>query len=308
LVPLWETLIYLELRFLVEVIMAEELSDDEQILLTIIASQARIIFSLDWLVKKTDGTREDVEEKLLSLEEKGYIRLKRIQDAIPTSDLTTQNKLLRVASSTLKTMEQIEQLWKKRKQAKRSIYKKLRSELLENLDVYMSQLDEAIIDVEKQLEKLDSQIKGMQEKIYEIKLGSEIDYIESGEAKKLLDSYDKERKDLLEKRNMLIMFIKPSASEYQRRVLEAERDSLKYEVEVLNTKRLIGAIDEEEYQKKVAKLDEETTKIKRTIEDHAGFNIEEALRRLEKMRNTKAIPKKIRERVFKQFNRILLLK
>jgi len=289
--------------------MADELNDDEQRLLTIIASQDSTILSLDWLAKKSDRSREAVEEVLLSLEEKGYIRLKRIEDAILPSELSAQNKLLIVASKTMRTMEQIEKLWKTRKQTDRKVYEKLRSELLENLDIYVPQLEETTIKLEKYLEKLDSKIREVQDKITETKLGLQIDYIDEIEAQRLLESYDREHKDLLERRrNILSIFMDASTIEAQRKMLEEKKDSLKYEVEVLNTKRLIGVIDDGEYEIKVAKLDQKTKRIERSLEDHAGFNIEDVFGRLENMGKTKAIPKKLHERVLKQFNMIRLLR
>ena len=289
--------------------MNDELDDDEHQLLTIIADQENAVFSLDWLATKSDGSREVIEEKLVSLEKKGYIRLKRIKDAILPLEISSQYRLMKAVSKTLEVMVQIEELVKKRKQTRREVYNKVRSELLENMEIYVDQIENIISEVKGQLETLDSKIQEIQDKIEEIKLSYEINYVNQKECEKLLDSYNKDLNNLLERRqNISIIFMEDAEIQSRKKALGDTIDSLEFQVEVLNTRRLIGVVDESEYRQGMSQIDEEKLKIERSIEDYESMNIEDVLKKLEKLKRIRAIPKKVYDKVLKQFNMIQLLK
>ncbi len=289
--------------------MKDELDDDEHQLLTIIADQENAIFSLDWLATKSDSSREVIEEKLVSLEKKGYIRLKRIKDAILPQEISSQYRLMKAVSKTLEIMVQIEELLKKRKQTRREVYNKVRSELLENMEIYVDQIENIISEVKGQLETLDSKIQEIQDKIEEIKLSYEINYVDQKECEKLLDSYNKDLNNLLERRqNISIIFMEDTEIQSRKKALGDTIDSLEFQVEVLNTRRLIGVVDESEYRQGMSQIDEEKLKIERFIEDYESMNIEDVLKKLEKLKRIRAIPKKVYDKVLKQFNMIQLLK
>ena len=289
--------------------MNDELDDDEHQLLTIIADQENAVFSLDWLATKSDGSREVIEEKLVSLEKKGYIRLKRIKDAILPREISSQYRLMKAISKTLEIMVQIEELLKKRKQTRREVYNKVRSELLENMEIYVDQIENIISKVKGQLETLDSKIQEVQDKIEEIKLSYEINYVNQKECEKLLDSYNKDLNNLLERRqNISIIFMEDAEIQSRKKALGDTIDSLEFQVEVLNTRRLISVVDESEYRQGMSQIDEEKLKIERSIEDYESMNIEDVLKKLEKLKRIRAIPKKVYDKVLKQFNMIQLLK
>lgn len=289
--------------------MNDELDDDEHQLLTIIADQENAIFSLDWLATKSDSSREVIEEKLVSLEKKGYIRLKRIKDAILPQEIPSQYRLMKAISKTLEIMVQIEELLKKRKQTRREVYNKVRSELLENMEIYVDQIENIISEVKGQLETLDSKIQDIRDKIEEIKLSYEINYVDQKECEKLLDSYNKDLNNLLERRqNISIIFMEDVEIQSRKKALGDTIDSLEFQVEVLNTRRLIGVVDESEYRQGMSQIDEEKLKIERSIEDYESMNIEDVLKKLEKLKRIRAIPKKVYDKVLKQFNMIQLLK
>lgn len=289
--------------------MNDELDDDEHQLLTIIADQENAVFSLDWLATKSDSSREVIEEKLVSLEKKGYIRLKRIKDAILPQEIPSQYRLMKAVSKTLEIMVQIEELLKKRKQTRREVYNKVRSELLENMEIYVDQIENIISEVKGQLETLDSKIQEIRDKIEEIKLSYEINYVDQKECEKLLDSYNKDLNNLLERRqNISIIFMEDAEIQSRKKALGDTIDSLEFQVEVLNTRRLIGVVDESEYRQGMSQIDEEKLKIERSIEDYESMNIEDVLKKLEKLKRIRAIPKKVYDKVLKQFNMIQLLK
>lgn len=289
--------------------MKDELDDDEHQLLTIIADQENAVFSLDWLATKSDSSREVIEEKLVSLEKKGYIRLKRIKDAILPQEISPQYRLMKAISKTLEIMVQIEELLKKRKQTRREVYNKVRSELLENMEIYVDQIENIISEVKGQLETLDSKIQDIRDKIEEIKLSYEINYVDQKECEKLLDSYNKDLNNLLERRqNISIIFMEDAEIQSRKKALGDTIDSLEFQVEVLNTRRLIGVVDKSEYRQGMSQIDEEKLKIERSIEDYESMNIEDVLKKLEKLKRIRAIPKKVYDKVLKQFNMIQLLK
>jgi hypothetical protein len=274
------------------------------------APNSNRVYSLSRIAGTLGGTTVDLMSAITSLEGKGYIRSWRIapEKSLLPGPLQLKDHAEFVLNQLLEVIVKIERLRDLQKETPKSVYAKVLSELLTQLDTATQRLVDLRGRFSTERDRIRTTIDDDNQRIAETKVRAAIGQMESSEAEKIIERYEREIRDLQSEISAVTHFQhlreeskeKPALSkrDIEKRLLEISN-----ELELIWVRRQVGELAERRYAEEKLRLEGERDRV---ITSLGGLSrnsdpLEDLEGRVQALKRSNVVPDKLASQILSQF-------
>jgi hypothetical protein len=214
--------------------------------------QRSSIMDLEAIAKEVSEAATDVENSLRSLERKGFVLI-HWPRSIPVVPELLSERWERSLSDLLVQLRKITAI-QNRTDIKKHIQQKVLKDVARRIDVACDSLVKTSDELQRQLDNASRDITAISDNIDEVKLRAEIGDLPDDEAKRLLESYEKDLQAAKRTYETLLENFRKGRSSKPREALMTELANITVQKQLQWTRYEVGELSEIDYQARSQEL------------------------------------------------------